>query len=137
MKYASCCIMVFLMSIMALPGYGAVIGATNDEVKNIAEPMLDNVMSGFTQDDYIQYSKDFDATLKETITSERFSEIRGDILKWIGSYLYREYLGFINREGITIIFWKGVFDKTQDEILIKMVVSERNGQYLVTGLWYQ
>ncbi|MCG2710960.1 MAG: hypothetical protein L6416_01295 [Candidatus Omnitrophica bacterium] len=137
MKHVLCCIMVFLISVMALPGYSAVIGTTDEEVKNITEPILDNVMSGFTNDNYLQYSKDFDATLKETITLERFQEIRGDILKWIGSYLYRDYLGFINREAITIIFWKGIFDKTQDEILIKMVVSERNGQYLITGLWYQ
>ncbi len=137
MKYALCCVMVFFMSVMALPGYGAVIGNTDEEVKNIAEPILDNVMNGFANDDYLQYSKDFDAALRKTITSERFQEIRGDILKWIGSYLYREYLGFINREAITIVFWKGVFEKTQDEILIKMVVSERNGKYLVTGLWYQ
>ena len=137
MKHALCCIMVFLISAMTLPGYSAVIGTTDEEVKNIAEPILDNVMSGFTKNDYFQYSKDFDATLRETITSERFQEIREDILKWIGSYLYREYLGFINREAITIIFWKGSFDKTEDEILIKMVVSERNGRYLITGLWYQ
>ena len=137
MRHAMCCIMVFLMTAVALPGYSAVIGTTDEEVKNIAEPILENVMSGFTKDDYSRYSKDFDTTLKETITSERFQEIRGDILKWIGSYLYREYLGFINREAITIIFWKGIFDKTEEEILIKMVVSERNGQYLITGLWYQ
>ena len=137
MKHVLCCLMVFLMSAVAAPGYSAVIGSTNDEVKNVAEPILDNVMNGFTNDDYFQYSKDFDATLKETITSARFKEIRGDILKWIGSYLYREYLGFINREAITIVFWKGVFDKTEDEILIKMVVSERNGKNFITGLWYQ
>ncbi|MCK4993466.1 MAG: hypothetical protein KAS13_00280 [Candidatus Omnitrophica bacterium] len=137
MKHVLFYLMVFLMCAAAMPGYSAVVGTTNDEVKNVVEPILDNVMNGFTKDDYFLYSKDFDATLKETITSERFQEIRGDIVKWIGSYLYREYLGFINRDAITIIFWKGVFDKTEDEILIKMVVSERNGEYLITGLWYQ
>lgn len=137
MKYIICFLMIVCMSTLALPAYSAVIGSTDDEVKNIAEPILDNVMDGFSKDDYFQYSEDFDATLKETITAERFQEIRSDIVKWIGGYLYREYLGFINREAITIIFWKGVFDKTEDEILIKMVVSERNGEYLITGLWYQ
>ena len=137
MKKVLCCLLVILISASALPGYSAVIGTTDDEVKKIAEPILDNVMKGFTKDNYVQYSKNFDVTLKETITSERFQEIRGDIIKWIGSYLYREYLGFINREAITIVFWKGVFDKTEDEILIKMVVSQRNGKYFITGLSYQ
>ena len=130
-------LMVFLICAIAIPAHGAVIGQTDKEVKDIAEPIFDNVMKGFSADDYIEYSKNFDSTLKETITSKRFREIRGDILKWVGSYLYREYLGYINREAVTIVFWKGIFDKTQDEILIKMVVSERNGECLITGLWYQ
>ena len=85
----------------------------------------------------VAHSENFDAKLKETITAERFLEIREDTLKGIGSYLYREYLGFINRNAITIVFWKGIFDKTQDEILIKMIIIEKNGEYFIAGLSYQ
>ena len=130
-------LIVFLICAIAMPVQGAVIGKTDKEVKNIVEPILDNVMNGFSADDYLKYSENFDFTLKETITSKRFKEIREAILKRVGSYLYREYLGFLNREAVTIVFWKGIFDETQDEILIKMVISERNGKYLITGLWYQ
>ncbi len=137
MKHVICWVMFFLMSVVSIPGYSAVIGINDDEVKKVAEPILDNVMKGFTSDDYLQYSKDFDAALKETITSERFQEIRGEIVEWIGHYLYREYLGFINKGAITVVFWKGVFDKTEEEVLIKMVVSEKNGQYFIAGLVYQ
>ncbi len=137
MKNVLLVLMVLFVCLLALPGYGAVVGKTDEEVRPVVDAMLENVLSGFSNDNYLQYSKDFDITLRNTITSQRFQEIRRDVLKWVGSYLYREYLGFLNREANTIVFWKGVFDKTQDEILIKMVVSERNGQYLITGLWYQ
>ena len=137
MRFYAFCLLFFILCSVSLPVYGAVIGKTNEEVSAIANPILDNVIAGFADDNYAQYAKDFDATLKETITAERFQEIREDILKWIGSYLYREYLGFLNKEAITIVFWKGVFDKSEDDILIKMVISERNGKYLITGLWYQ
>ena len=137
MKNILLVLMVLFVCLIALPGYGAVVGKTDEEVRPIVDDMLENVLSGFSNDNYLQYSKDFDSTLRNTITSQRFQEIRDDVLKWVGSYLYREYLGFLNREANTVVFWKGVFDKTQDEILIKMVVSERNGQYFITGLWYQ
>lgn len=137
MKRVLSCMMVLLISVMTAPVYAAVIGTTDAEVKNIVEPMLDNVLKGFSKDDYFLYAQDFDGKLKETITAERFQEIRQDVFKGIGAYLYREYLGFINKGSITIIFWKGVFDKTQDEMLIKMIVTRENGQYLITDLVYQ
>ncbi|MBU4304152.1 MAG: DUF3887 domain-containing protein [Candidatus Omnitrophica bacterium] len=115
----------------------AVIGQSNEQVRAITDPIMDNIFDGLNNEDYDKYSRDFDGTLKETLSPERFRAVRKEIKDWVGNYLYREYLGFINRQAITIIFWKAVFDKTQDEILIKLVVSERDGKYLVTGLWFQ
>lgn len=137
MKFYVLCCLFFLICGLSNPACAAVIGKTDEEVEIIADALLDNVMIGFGDEDYVKYSKDFDQTLKETITSEHFKEIRKDVIERIGNYLYREYLGFLNREAVTIVLWKGVFDKTQDEVLIKMVVSERDGRYLITGLWYQ
>ena len=115
----------------------AIVGQSNEQVLAIADPIMDNIFDGLNNDDYYKYSRDFDSTLKETLSPERFLSVHKEIKDWVGNYLYREYLGFINRQAITIIFWKGVFDKTQDEILIKLVVSEHEGNYFVTGLWFQ
>lgn len=137
MRFYAICIVFFLLGSVYLSANAAVIVKTDEEVMAIANPLLDNIIAGFAEDDYSKYSKDFDVTLKETITEKRFEEIREDIIKWIGNYLYREYLGFLNKEATTIVFWKGVFDKTQEDILIKIVISERNGKHLISGLWYQ
>jgi len=137
MRFYVLCCLFFLICGISTPSYAAVIGENDEEVEGVADPLLDNVLSGFSDEDYSKYSKDFDETLKSTITPRHFKEIREQVLGSVGKYLYREYLGFLNREAITIVLWKGVFDKTQDEVLIKMVVSEQNGRYLITGLWYQ
>lgn len=128
---------VMFLFFMCFQAHGAVIGTTDEEVKYNAEPMLDDIMNGLNSNDYNKYAKDFDATLKEAITVEKFHEVRETIIETLGSYLYSEYLGFVNKNKFTIAFWKGSFDKTEDEILIKLVVSKRGGDYLVTGLWFE
>lgn len=113
------------------------VAATNEEVEAIANPLLDNILEGLDKGDYVQYTRDFDISLKESITESRFKEIKIQISKQLGGYLYREYFGFLNRQKMTVVFWKGVFDKAQDDILIKMTISQRGQKYFITGLWFQ
>ncbi|MDD5746205.1 MAG: hypothetical protein PHO30_02965 [Candidatus Omnitrophica bacterium] len=115
----------------------AVVGENIEQVRGIADPIFDNILAGFAHNDYTQYSRDFDDSLKETLSETRFLEIKKNVQELEGNYLYREYLGFLNRQEVTIVFWKGAFDKTHDDVLIKMVLMERDGKYFVTGLWYQ
>ncbi|MCP4650446.1 MAG: hypothetical protein GY853_10255 [PVC group bacterium] len=138
MRFLICTIIAVLtMCSMNATLLADVVGNADKEIKEIVNPLLDNILEGFSEDSYAKYARDFDDTLKETISEPRFHEIDTQIQGWVGSYLYREYLGFLNKGKMTVIFWKGVFDKTQDDVLIKLVVSKRGNKYLITGLWFQ
>ena len=126
---------IFLIGVSSLQA--GIVGTNDKQIKAIADPLLDNILQGFAEDNYNMYVKDFDITLKESISEVRFGEIDAQILGWVGKYLYREYLGFLNKGETTIVFWKGVFDQENDDVLIKMVISKRNSNYLITGLWFQ
>ncbi|MBI4845090.1 MAG: hypothetical protein HY810_01215 [Candidatus Omnitrophica bacterium] len=136
-KRIACVVLFALIVFCPVRVVAGVIGQNDDEVRLVCDPLLDNIFTGLDEDNYFQYSRDFDMSLKQTLSTGRFEEVRTQIMNWAGNCLYREYLGFINRKAITIVFWKGVFDKTNDDILIKMVVSEKDGRYLITGLWFQ
>jgi hypothetical protein len=116
---------------------GEVIGTQDKEVQLIAEPMLDTILDGFATNDYAQYSKDFDPTLKETLSEKRFFDVDRQIEASIGNFASRRYLGFLTKGKMTVILWKARFDKSEDDVLIKLVVSKRGETYLVTGLWFQ
>jgi len=130
-------VFLFVFNLGAVHSYGEPVGEADEEVQANVDPVLDNILSGLANEDYYKYAKDFDVSLKESISRERFTQIREGILKWVGNYLYREYLGFLNKQSVTIVFWKGVFEKTQEDILIKMAVTEQDGRLLVTGLWFE
>jgi len=125
------------MVVVSVSAFAGVIGKTNEEVRAIAEPILDNILQGFKTDDYVKYSRDLDDTLKETISENKFLETDRQIEGSIGNYQSREYLGFLTKDQMTVVLWKGRFDRSVDDVLIKLVVSKRKDRYLVTGLWFQ
>jgi hypothetical protein len=137
MRYVIYVVVISAMVVVSASAFAGVIGKTNEEVRAIAEPILDNILEGFKTDDYVKYSRDLDDTLKETIPENKFLETDRQIESSIGNYQSREYLGFLTKGQMTVVLWKGRFDRSVDDVLIKLVVSKRKDKYLVTGLWFQ
>ena len=113
------------------------IGKNNQEVRAIADPILSNLLAGFNEGNYAKYSRDFTPTLLEAISAKKFQQVREEILKKIGKYQSRQYLGFYQYNRTTVVLWKGRFSNTDNDVLIKLVVSKRNDKNLVVGLWFQ
>ena len=113
------------------------IGKNNQEVRAIADPILSNLLAGFNEGNYAKYSRDFSPTLLEAISPKKFKRVRAKILKEIGKYQSRQYLGFYQVNRTTVVLWKGRFASTGNDVLIKLVVSKRKDKNLVVGLWFQ
>ncbi len=126
-----------LVLLVAMPATAAFVGTDNGQVKGVAEPILDNLLAGFNQGNYAQYSKDFDATLREAIPEKKFQQVREDLLKKLGAFKSKNYLGFLNQQAYTVVLWKGTFAGTKDDVLIKLVLSKRQDKVVVIGLWFQ
>lgn len=123
--------------ILVISAVAAPVGSSDQEVKAVSEPILDNLLAGFNQGNYAQYSKDFDATLREAIPEKKFQQVREDIIKKLGSYSSKKYLGFLNQQAYTIVLSKGAFAGTKDDVLIKLMLSQRQDKVVVVGLWFQ
>lgn len=130
---------IFIMLVFIITSFVSsdVIDKTDKGVRLIAEPILDSILEGFTTDDYTKYSRDFDDTLKESISEKKFHEVDRQITDSIGNYQTREYLGFLQKGKMTVVLWRGRFDNSDDDVLIKLVVSKRGNRYVVTSLWFQ
>jgi hypothetical protein len=137
MKYFYGMMIILLGLGLAWPGLAVPLGQNDQEVQAAAKPVLDGLLSGFNEGDYQKYSQDFDDTLKEAISQKEFTRVRDKILKDLGKYQSRTYLGFLRKGQTTLVLWKGRFAKAEDDVLIKLVASQRQGKTLVVGLWFQ
>lgn len=132
------CVGISLAMVVAfVSAFAGVIGKTDNEVRTIAEPILDNILKGMKTSDYASYSRDFNNTMKKGLPEKKFLAVNQQIRNQLGDYKSREYLGFLKKRGMTVVLWKSTFDKSKDDILIKLTVSKQKDKYLVTGLWFQ
>lgn len=128
---------VVALFLLAIPVVAAPVGTSDQQVKAVAEPILDNLLAAFNQGNYAQYSKDFDDTLREAMPEKKFQQVREELLKKLGKFKDKKYLGFLNQQAYTVVLWKGAFTGTQYDILIKLVLSKRQDKVVVVGLWFQ
>ncbi|OGR05183.1 MAG: hypothetical protein A3K23_05435 [Desulfobacca sp. RBG_16_58_9] len=119
------------------PAAAGLVGQDDQEVQAVANPILETVLTGFNNGNYAVYSKYFDDTLKDAITEKKFLQVRADILKKIGKYQSRTYLGFLQQAKTSVVLWKGRFSVADDDVLIKLVLSQRGDKVQVLGLWFQ
>lgn len=137
MKFIRVLLMGVLIWGAVSPAAADFVGQDNREVQAVADPILDTVLKGFKEGNYGIYSQYFDDTLKEAITAKKFSQVRDQILKSIGAYESRSYLGYLQKGKTTVVLWKGKFAAGADDVLIKLVLSRRGDQTKVLGLWFQ
>jgi hypothetical protein len=131
------CLAVVVVCLAMSPAAAGVVGQNDQEVEAVAEPILETVLTGLNNGNYALYSKYFDDTLKDAITEKKFLQVRADILKKIGKYQSRTYLGFLKQANTSVALWKGRFSGADDEVLIKLVLSKRGDKVKVLGLWFQ
>ena len=129
-------VMVLLLIVTPSLIFAEVVGETNEEVAGIAEPVLDNILEAFETNDYVKYSRDFDDTLREAVSEKKFVEVDHYFQESLGDYQSREYLGFVVKGKMSVVLWKARYNKSEDDVLIKLVLSKRRNKHLVTGLWF-
>lgn len=114
-----------------------VVAETDGEIQAIAEPLLDNLLDAFKENDYSKYSRDLDDSLKSIVSEKKFIEADKRTEAIFGNCQLRKYLGFLKKSNMTVVLWKAKFDKVEDDILIKLAMLKKGGRYLITGLWFQ
>ncbi|MGA9756450.1 MAG: hypothetical protein WBV23_15040 [Desulfobaccales bacterium] len=121
----------------AWPAAADSVGQDNREVQAVADHILDTVLKGLNEGECEVYCQYFDDRMKKVTSPNNFSHVRGDMLKSIGGYESRSYLGYLEKGKTTVVLWKGRFAKSADDVLIKLVLSRQGGQIKVSGLLFQ
>jgi len=137
MKLVACLAGLAVVCLALSPAAAGMVGQDDKEVQGVADPILETVLTGFNNGNYALYAKYFDDTLKDAITEKKFMQVRADILKKIGTYQSRTYLGFLQQGNTSVALWKGRFSVADGDVLIKLVLSKRGDKVQVVGLWFQ
>ena len=82
------------------------------------------------------YAKDFSDKMKAAQDRENFVKLCEKIDGSLGDLKSLQYLGYFVQEGDIISLFKAGFSKTDDDVLIRLVLDFKNQKEQVAGLWF-
>lgn len=104
---------------------------SDEEILEIANPIMDNLMEGSTEINHVKHTRDFTNRLKDVVTKDYLEKICKKYQSEKGYFGDREFVSIFRRPDSVAIVWKQWFTKQEGEYVAEMVLIEQNGKYLV------
>lgn len=99
-----------------------------------AEPAAENLLQGYNAHDYAAFSKDFDQTMKNSITSAAFEDLYTKLDGKIGKYVSRQVATVDKVQGYLRVTLKAQFENENDVSVL--VVFDSNESHTIAGLFF-
>ena len=106
---------------------------SEDEILNIANPIMDNLMQASTDIDHERHVRDFSERLKKIVTKENLEQQCNLYQKELGYFSDRELMGVVRKDTDVRIFWKQWYTKSKNEYLAFIHLIENNGKIEVVN----
>ena len=113
------------------------------------------MLDGLFGDSYEKFIKDLTPEGRAKVTEPVFNTIRSEVLKRMGTYKSRVYLGCLDRGIFNIYLWKGSFEPSEQvfeslkmqkkskkdlpkfDVLIRLDMGRVDGKWKVFGFYLQ
>lgn len=103
---------------------------TEDEILDIATPIMNNLMDASTKIDHEAHIKDFTERMKNIVTKDYLQHVCKQYQNQKGFFSERHPIAVFKRPGSAAIIWKQKFTKAKGEFVAEMVLVHQNGKYL-------
>jgi len=106
-----------------------------EQVRMYADQITEDILLAMNEDDYTKYSDNFDQTMRNAIPGAVFNETNAMIKSKIGDYVSKEFQKAEGKDQYTIVYYNARFTDEPDDVTVKVVFQEINGEMKVSGLW--
>ena len=104
---------------------------SDEEILNVANPIMDNLMDASTAIDYERHVRDFTDRAKSVLSRERLQKICKEYQGTKGFFGKRELVAIFRRPESVVVIWRQWFTKQPGEFVAELLLVEKDGRYLV------
>ena len=104
---------------------------SDQQIWDIANPIMDNLMDASTQLDHARHIRDFTDRMKAIVTPEYLQRVCQQYQSEKGYFSNRVPVAVFRRPDSAAMVWKQSFTKAPGEFVAEMVLVYKNGRYLV------
>ncbi|HMV13013.1 MAG: hypothetical protein E6Q61_08130 [Nitrosomonas sp.] len=102
---------------------------SEQEIIEIANPIMDNLMDASTRIDHEAHVRDFTDRIKKIVTKEHFQLVCKQYQNEKGFFAERKLVAVFKRPNSAAIVWKQYFTKAKGEFVAEMVLVHQNGKF--------
>ncbi|HOU80900.1 MAG TPA: DUF3887 domain-containing protein [Methanoregulaceae archaeon] len=100
-----------------------------------ANPITDNLLDGFNQNNYTQYSRDFSSEMKQGLDEKVFEQNRALVVSKVGSSVSRGDPVVTGSGEFLVVNYKADFEQEQG-VDVRVVFRKGDDTHQVYGLWF-
>ena len=104
---------------------------TDQEITDIANPIMDNLMEASTAIDHARHVADFTDRIKKICTEEYLQKVCEEYQSKKGFFASRELVAVFKRPDSAAIIWKQFFTKAKGEFVAEMLLVHDGEKFLV------
>lgn len=104
---------------------------SDEEILAVANPIMDNLMSGSTEINHEKHVRDFTDRLKSIVTKDYLEKVCKRYQSEWGFFSKREFVAVFRRPSSIAIVWKQWCTKQDGEFVAEMVLVENDSRHLV------
>ena len=108
---------------------------TEQEILDIANPIMENLMEASTNIDYEQHVRDFNKRMLKIVTRDHLNEVCVKYQAEKGFFAKREPVAVFRRSDSAAIVWKQYYTKVPGEYVAEIVLVYEDGRFLVDHAW--
>ena len=103
---------------------------SEQEILDIANPIMDNLMDASTRIDHEAHVRDFTDRMKNIVTKEYLQKVCEQYQSEKGFFAERRTVAIFKRPDSAAVVWKQAFTKVKGEFVAEIVLVHQNGKYL-------
>jgi hypothetical protein len=132
------CLMSILFLCFSFMSCSKTLSAEEIKIRDIVDPLTENYFVSINNEDYGKFSKDFDDGMKNAVTKENFNQLILPVKDGLGDYVPNSIrlVTIASEKGFTAAYYDADFSK-KSNVKIKMVFSKINGEFKISGQWFQ
>ncbi|HFQ5016174.1 TPA: hypothetical protein ACGUP9_002178 [Vibrio vulnificus] len=104
---------------------------SEQEILDIANPIMDNLMEASTNIDHERHVRDFNKRMLKIVTRDYLNEVCVKYQAEKGFFADRELVAVFRRPDTAAIVWKQYYTKAPGEHVAELVIVYEDGRFLV------
>jgi hypothetical protein len=103
---------------------------SNQEIWDIANPIMDNLMDASTRIDHEAHTRDFTERMRNIVTKDNLQKMCELYQSEKGFFADRYPIAVFKRPSSVALIWKQSFTKAKGEFVAEMVLVKQHDKYL-------